>query len=102
MSKQANICIDCQNACGGCSWSEWDSDNGRPRFEPVPGWTAKRVLLNLGYADGKPRLVDTYEITACPQFVPDPPRQRRPSDRYELTEEQSLLFLARMKGYIHG
>ena len=97
MNRTANICIDCQNACGGCSWSAWDNDADRPRYEPVPGWTAKRVLLNLGDADGGPRFVYTYQITACPQFVPDPPRKRRPSDRYALTEEQSRLFLARMR-----
>ena len=64
----ANICIDCKNACGGCSWSEWDSVTDKPRYEPVPGWTAERVLLKLGHRNGKPVVVHTYHITACPQF----------------------------------
>ena len=61
---RTNICFDCQNACGACSWSA--------RFEPVPGWTAEKLLLNIGVSgNGKKRWVETYHITACPEFVPD-------------------------------
>lgn len=61
--RGANICFDCDRACGGCSWSEVDLETKRTRFEPVPGWTAKKVLL---HGD------QTYHITACPLFKPDP------------------------------
>lgn len=62
--KKSNICFDCDNACGDCSWSEVDPETGKPRFEPVPGWTAEKVTLNLG----RGRTDETYHITDCPQF----------------------------------
>jgi hypothetical protein len=93
--RKTNICFDCQNACGGCSWSELDPETGKTRFEPVLGWTAEPVTLNLGWC-----IERTYHITACPQFVPDPPRKRRAADLYLLTEEQSRLFAARGGKYI--
>lgn len=80
---KTNICFDCQKACGGCSWSK--------KFEPVPGWTAEPVLLNLGKVHSKKRHVRTYHITACPEFVKD--EKRKPSHG-ELTEEQ-FAFLMR-------
>ena len=61
--KRANICFDCENACGNCSWSAVDMD-GKLLFEPVPGWTARKVTINLG----KGRTTETYHITDCPQF----------------------------------
>lgn len=65
----ANICVHCKNAFGGCSWSEVDPNTKKVRFEPVPGWTAcKRVLMDYRVA-GKRRIIETYHITACPQFV---------------------------------
>lgn len=61
-----NICFDCQRACGDCPWSEYDLDREVARFEPVEGWTAKLVThSHQGY---------TYEITECPLFIPDKPR----------------------------
>ena len=56
--KELNICIDCQNATGGCSWSM--------DFEPVKGWTAEK--RNYKYHD---LVVDTYYVTQCPLFVHD-------------------------------
>lgn len=64
---KTNICFNCKKACGDCSWSE--------KFEPVPGWTAKKVMLNLGVTHKKRRWAETYYITACPEFEPDPPRE---------------------------
>lgn len=58
-SNRANICIDCKKACGGCPWSE--------KFEPVPGWEAQKVSLNVGDR----RFIETYSITACPLFDKD-------------------------------
>ena len=69
--RKTNICFDCANACGGCSWSEVDPATKKPRFEPVPGWTAKKVMLKAGMAHSKSIYVETYHITACPEFVPD-------------------------------
>ena len=65
----ANICFDCKNAVPddeghGCPWSR--------KFEPVEGWTAEVVKLNLG--NGK--VGETYHITKCPQFDPDRPEPR--------------------------
>lgn len=57
----AQLCWTCKKACGGCSWSS--------RFEPVPGWTA--VAVAMRYRDGKTRDVDTYSITACPEYEED-------------------------------
>lgn len=37
---KANICFDCENACGGCSWSEVDPDTGIIRFELPEGCVA--------------------------------------------------------------
>lgn len=66
MTKQANICFDCQRACGDCSWSEYDLDRGVALLKPVEGWTAELVKYqHLGY---------TYSVTACPLFIPDEPR----------------------------
>lgn len=61
--SRANICFDCQRACGGCSWSQ--------DFTPVPGWTAKPVKLKQ--SPGEP--IDTYHITGCPLFLPHPPKE---------------------------
>lgn len=69
--SEANICVFCRRACGGCSWSEFDPMTGRPRFQPVPGWTAAAVrLFQNGSAAGETRYIDTWHITACPLFVP--------------------------------
>ena len=68
---KTNICIECEKACGGCSWSAADPITGKLLFEPVPGWTATPVLLNLGrHFDGRKSYAQTYHITACPEFVP--------------------------------
>ena len=62
----ANICFDCQLACGRCSWSGRDPTTWELLFEPVPGWTAKKSRKSHN---------DTYHITACPLFIPDEPRE---------------------------
>ena len=73
--SRANICFDCQKACGDCSWSELDPATKKPRFEPIPGWTAEKVMLNVGtHGVHKKAIVETYHITACPEFAPDEPR----------------------------
>ena len=66
---KTNICVYCKNALGGCSWSELDPDTNNVRFEPVPGWTAEKSCVGIERAWGKERVIETYHITACPQFV---------------------------------
>ena len=77
-TKQANICFDCENATGGCSWSALDPVTGKPQFKPVPGWTATPAVLQAKNGSYQYKW-DTYSITACPQFVPTPER-KVPSD----------------------
>jgi predicted nucleic acid-binding Zn ribbon protein len=48
--RRLSLCWDCQNACGGCSWSR--------SFEPVEGWEAKPSE-------------DSFFVINCPQFIPD-------------------------------
>lgn len=92
-----NICFDCQNACGGCSWTEINPDTKRPRFEPVPGWTAKQVLLNIGRSPAGIVVVETYHVTKCPQFIPDVPRK---GDTRQLSEQQSKEFIENLTTYL--
>lgn len=53
--RRSNICFDCAYPIAKCRWLH--------EGEPVPGWTAKKVLLQGN---------QTYHITACPLFKPDP------------------------------
>lgn len=87
---RTNICFDCQKAVGGCSWSEINPDTRKPRFEPVPGWTAEKVLLRTGTDQRGASVVETYAITACPLFEEDEPRK---VDYRQLTLAQSQNFL---------
>jgi hypothetical protein len=66
---KVNICVDCKNAYGGCSWSEINPETGRVRFQPVPGWTAVKSCIGREKAHGKIRVIETYQISACPEFV---------------------------------
>ena len=65
------LCWSCQNACGGCSWTELNHDTKKPRFEPVPGWIANPIRKNFGSHKSGPVIMDTYAIKACPLYVPD-------------------------------
>ena len=67
------LCWKCQNACGGCPWTEVDPVAKKVRFEPVPGWTAKPVK-RITTSGCEKIIVDTYSIKACPLFIPDEPR----------------------------
>lgn len=84
-SWKTNICFDCKKACGGCSWSE--------RFEPVPGWKAKKVVQK-SIVDKKVRVCDTYQIVSCPLFERDEKRKR---NREEVTDEQFKVLLERWR-----
>jgi hypothetical protein len=91
-----NICFDCKNACGKCSWSAVDPVTGKVKFEPVPGWTAEKVTLNLGHICKGTKFVETYHITACPLFEHDEPRK---TNNLELTYTESEDFKG-LAGYL--
>lgn len=96
-NAKVNICFDCQNACGGCPWTAVDPKTEKVKFEPVPGWTAEKVLLNVAnYGQDKKRVVETYHITACPLFTKDE-RKRTESDNLEVNDDQFALILAKWK-----
>lgn len=86
---QTNICFDCKKACGGCSWSELNPDTGKPRFEPVPGWTAEKTVLRTGTDMHGVQKIETYAISACPLFEEDEPRK---VDYRQLSELQNAEF----------
>lgn len=65
---KANICFECANACGGCSWSAVDKNTGKIKFEPIPGWEAEPSEIRTGWARGR-ITTKTMHITKCPQFV---------------------------------
>ena len=65
-AKTGQLCWKCQKACGGCSWSK--------SFIPIPGWTAQRHDVSM-WPQGKE--AESYRIYACPEFVKDPPRERK-------------------------
>ncbi len=76
IQNKTNICFDCENACGGCPWTATDPVTRKLRFEPVPGWTAKKVRLTVGNYGSKKNIVETYHITACPLFKRDKERKK--------------------------
>lgn len=96
-ASTTNICFDCRNACGGCSWTEINPDTKQPRFEPVPGWTAKPVLLNVGALRDRARLIETYHVTKCPQFIPDEPRR---GDTRQLSPKENESFLKNLNYFL--
>lgn len=51
------LCWTCVKATGKCSWSDRS-------FTPVQGWTAAKVVRET-----KAGRVETYKITACPEYV---------------------------------
>lgn len=58
------LCWDCENALGGCSWSDhW-------KHEPVKGWTAVRRDLRIKEGGE----VESYRVIQCPEFVRDSTR----------------------------
>ena len=79
---ESTLCWSCDKATGGCSWSK--------QFKPVPGWDAVRndVLVQYGSGEHSKRLYDeSYVVKACPEFVPDKPRDRERSWMSEMCIE---------------
>lgn len=62
--RESSICWECDNACGGCSWSR--------SFTPVEGWTA--VISPKADCPSKEaiRRIPWYLVRTCPEFVQDP------------------------------
>lgn len=64
---RGTLCWGCQNSIPspskglGCNWSR--------SFEPVKGWTAKKVPPS-SYV-GKNSEKDGYFVIKCPEFLPD-------------------------------
>lgn len=78
-----NICIECKKSCGLCCWSG--------KLKPVDGWTAKPIKKRISSG----RLIDGYQITACPKFE----RNERPKPAYiwSAEEEAKLKELLKQK-----
>lgn len=60
-------CYTCQNYAGGCSWTEIDPETDKVRFKPIPGWDATPTSRSV---NGE-RIMESYDIRDCPQYVPD-------------------------------
>ena len=39
-----------------------------PSFEPVPGWTAEKTVIETNGAACR----DSYRVIRCPEYAPDP------------------------------
>lgn len=62
MNGKSQLCWDCQNAYADrCCWVG--------KRKAVKGWTAKKMPYKLQNLDCP--VVETYFITACPNFVSD-------------------------------
>ena len=54
------LCELCENACGGCRWSQKDVQ------EPVDGWEAVRRDL-----PGEAGRLESYVVLECPEYEPE-------------------------------
>lgn len=66
-NKNQSLCWDCQNACGGCSWSR--------SFTPVEGWEARPTKIKLIPNKEGLEYTDSYHVISCPEFIPDEERE---------------------------
>ena len=92
--SKANICFNCKKACGGCPWTEIDSSTNRPKFTPVPGWTATKTKLNMA----RGVIIDSYHITECPLFDKDDEREVVISGELSVNDIQVLLKFWKDRG----
>ena len=59
--RKFTLCWDCENATGGCCWSDhW-------LHQPVPGWTAEPRQLRL---DNHTKVLN-WQVLECPEFKRD-------------------------------
>lgn len=89
--QRANICFDCEKACGRCSWSEYDASINGTRFQLPKGAVVTPVYDKRGN-------FYTYHITECPLFEETPPRQTGSS--CTLDDKSNDLFLDNPVKYI--
>lgn len=87
---KANICFDCENACGGCSWTEFDPVTRGTRFKVPEGAVATPVYDRNG-------IFITYSISVCPLFIESPPRN---GTHGELPESANPEFFSDPQKYI--
>lgn len=68
MSAMMTLCWSCRRALGtmGCPWCEYDEMEHRVRFDPVPGWTAKKQVRVHG--------MTSYTVIQCPLYLGDEER----------------------------
>jgi hypothetical protein len=59
-SANDTLCWKCQNATGGCSWSQ--------ELKPVEGWVAKKTKIRLQRGAND---IDSFIVRKCPEFIPD-------------------------------
>lgn len=81
MSKENDtLCWECQNACGGCSWSK--------SFIPVDSWEAIKTTINQSnYA-----MSHSYIVLSCPLF-----KQDKNGGREEYYKEKRNEFVKKHK-----
>lgn len=79
---KTSICWTCENACGGCSWSDhWI-------HEPVPGWDAtKTALKTYNRETGAMEYSTSYIVHACPEYAPDR-RTRKAKPEYKTLRDE--------------
>lgn len=93
----STLCEICQNACGGCSWSEGGVQ------KPVEGWDAIRNDLYVNHGTVSKPIVffeESYIVLDCPQYVPDKFADRYPFNR-DAAERRARIRIAmaeKMKG----
>lgn len=55
--NDGQLCWNCKNACGNCSWSR--------NFKPIEGWIATpSIIKDYEYGD-----IESYDIKMCPEFI---------------------------------
>lgn len=81
------LCETCQKAYGGCSWTEVD-ENGKVKFEPVPGWDAKPTLKIGGGAT-----YTSYDVKSCPLYVQDRDTRKEKREKADKIDRKDVLEL---------
>ena len=84
--NQQTLCWDCENATGGCSWSDHNEHT------PVEGWTAIETRIKVHNPTQNDQISTSYIVLACPEFIKDA-RLRKPPEvnrRREIDKEQVI------------
>ena len=86
VDTNGSLCWRCHKAAGAGGWCSWSA-----KLKPVKGWEAKETNLCGG---GK-----SYFVIKCPEFVPDPPRDKTNETKI-LSNKESDAFINDPKKYI--